>query len=72
MNAELARKLAANCDEYDQLEKVMAQIRVDALSGAGGATFEGLTADTIVLLLDRGFQVSEDIFVNQNLRIVSW
>lgn len=72
MNAELARKLSKNCDKYDQLEHVMAQIRVDALSGAGGATYENLTADTIVLLLDRGFQVSEPISHNSSYRLVSW
>lgn len=72
MNAELARKLSKNCDKYDQLEHVMARIRVDALSGAGGATYENLTADTIVLLLHRGFQVSEPIFHNSSYRLVSW
>lgn len=72
MNAELARKLSKNCDKYDQLEHVMAQIHVDALSGAGGSTFENLTADTIVLLLHRGFQVSEVLWINSNFRLVSW
>lgn len=72
MNAELARKLSKDCDKYDQLEHVMAQIRVDALSGAGGATFENLTADTIVLLLHRGFQVGEILYPYNNWRIVSW
>lgn len=72
MNAKEAKYLADNVDNYDQLEKVMAQIRVDALSGAGGGTYEALTADTIVLLLSRGFQVSEILYPNTTLRLVSW
>lgn len=70
MDAKLARKLVDNFNEYDQLELIMATIRLDALQGFEGTTVTGLTADTIVLLLDRGFQVSE-ILCN-DMRLVSW
>lgn len=70
MNAELARKLSNNYDNCDQLERVMAQIYVDALSGADGSVFNDLEADTIVLLLHRGFQVGEIVY--NRARLVSW